>query len=617
MCSIAGFYQPYFSYIQTNDRTAQWTARLLSMQNSLLHRGPAEQGSQLFTHAGLAHTALFPSSPSGKQPLSKAEQERTCTIVFDGELYNASELLDLLSYYKLNWESASNAELLLNGYLAMGTHFFSQLNGTYAFALYDEGEDALYLVRDRIGAKPLFYQAHEKTLVFGSEPKALFAYGITPRLSSDGFCEVLGLGPARTPGYGVFAEMKEVLPGHYLRIAGDSVCDYCYWQLLATEHNDSYENTVEKVNWLLHDAITKQIPSDKSKPVCTFLSGGLDSSLVSAFCQRALEKEGKVLDTYSFDFVGNKDNFKPNSFQSSLDRPFADLMKDHLKTNHRYLECDSQTQADYLYKVVDARDVPCMADVESSLLFFCEQVAQNHKVALTGECADEIFGGYPWFHQKELWQHNLFPWSYDLSPRLSLLKDDFLQEHDIAGYVQNAYDTSIAETPRLSGEDAKEARRREISWLNIRWFMVTLLNRMDRTSMAAGMEARVPFADHRILQYVFNIPWDMKCHEGKTKSLLLEAGKNLLPPEVLNRKKSPYPKTYDPIYENLLKKQLLLVLAKKDSPLHYIADEEKVLRFLNTPSDYGKPWYGQLMAGPQMIAYLLQTNYWLQKYKLV
>ncbi len=616
MCGIAGFYQTHFDFTASAEDKNKWELTLSSMKNSLLHRGPDENGIMLSSHAGLAHSRLsIIDLKSGRQPMTKPDLERTCTIVYNGEIYNTAELRDLLSYYDLNWETSSDTEVVLNGYLAMGTHFFSQLNGIFAFAIYDAGEDALYLVRDRLGVKPLFYGKQEEFFVFGSEPKALFSFGITPRLTSAGFCEVLGLGPARTPGHGIFAGINELLPGHFLCVRGDSVKDYCYWQLLAMEHRDSYEDTVDKVTWLIQDSVKRQMISDI--PICTFLSGGLDSSLVSAFCQQELKKQGKCLSTYSFDFIGNDKNFQANDFQSSRDRPFVDIMRDHIQSDHRYLECDNATQADYLYKAVDARDVPCMADVESSLLYFCEQVSQNHRVALTGECADEIFGGYPWFHKEEMWKHDLFPWSYDLSPRLSLLRDDFLEQNHIGEYVRNAYEVSVAETPALAGENKKEARRREISWLNIRWFMATLLNRMDRTSMYSGLEARVPFADHRILQYVFNIPWDMKCYQGQTKSLLVEAGKKLLPPEILYRKKSPYPKTYDPAYENLLKERLLTVLNNSNSPLHALADKKKVKKFLDTPSDYGKPWYGQLMAGPQMTAYLLQVNYWLEKYSLI
>lgn len=611
MCGIAGFYQAGFDFTEN----PMWRQRLLSMKNSLLHRGPDDNDVLLFPHAGLAHTRLsIIDIEGGHQPMSKRLGDGSVSISYNGEIYNTKELKDYLSAFPLHWETSSDTEVILNGYIAVGSEFFKKLNGIFAFAIYDTVLDTLMLVRDPLGVKPLFYQQTPDAFVFGSEAKALFACGIKPECDNESFCEILGLGPARTPGHGVFAGMKEVLPGHTLLLTPCCFSDTAYFRLTGAEHTDSYEETVEKVTYLVSDSIKRQMVSDI--PICTFLSGGLDSSLVSAFCQKELSARGKILDTFSFDFVDNGTNFKPNSFQSTLDRPFVDVMVKAIGSRHTYLECDNITQADYLYKAVDARDLPCMADVESSLLYFCSLVAEHNKVALTGECADEIFGGYPWFHREEMWNRNSFPWSYDLDARTGLLNKEFLEPLHLADYVQRAYDASLAETPRFAGDGEKEMRRREISWLNIRWFMATLLNRMDRTSMYSGLEARVPYADARILQYVYNIPWDMKCAGGITKSLLVETGKGLLPDEVLHRKKSPYPKTYDTAYEKLLGSRLSERIHDTSSPLSAILDIPKTEAFIAGKSDYGKPWYGQLMAGPQMLAYLLQLDYWMTKYGL-
>lgn len=611
MCGIAGFYQTQ----QDFTKNPLWQNRLNSMKDSLLRRGINENGTKLYPHAGLAHTRLsIIDLAGGQQPMSKPMGEYSCSIIYNGEIYNTKELKEVLSQYPLCWETNSDTEVLLNGYLAMGIDFFKLLNGIFAIAIYDERKDALVLVRDPLGVKPLFYQQTEDCFVFGSEQKVLFAYGIKPLANRESFCEILGLGPARTPGHGVFSDMKELLPGHILLQTPSYCSDITYFNLTGEAHTDTYSDTVDKVRFLLEDSVKRQMRSDV--PICTLLSGGLDSSLITALCQKELTAEGKQLNTFSFDFVDNNINFKPNSFQSSLDRPFVDIMVDAIGTKHTYLECDNKTQADYLYKAVDARDLPCMADVESSLLYFCSLIAPHYKVTLTGECADEIFGGYPWFHREEMWQQNLFPWSYDLEARTSLLKKEFLETLSLPEYVQNAYDSSINETPRFEGDNAVEKRRREIAWLNIRWFMATLLNRMDRTSMYSGLEARVPYADCRLLQYVYNIPWDMKCRNGMTKGLLIEAGSGILPHDILYRKKSPYPKTYDVAYENLLGKRLLECIHDSDSPLRDILDLPKVEAFIAGGFNYGAPWYGQLMAGPQMLAYLLQIDYWMRKYAL-
>lgn len=625
MCGIAGFYQNKYDFLSPEyggeTEKNKWHHTLVRMKERLSHRGPDDENVRLFHSAGLAHTRLsIRDIRGGTQPMTASYQDITATIVYNGEIYNTAELRKKLSPYALEWHTTGDTEVILNGFLAMGEDFFEELNGIFAFAIYVEKNRKLILARDPLGVKPLFYQVYDDTVIFASEPKAIFAYGVPPSADRDCWNEIFSLGPARTPGKGGFAGMKEVLPGEFIQIIPRTSSPYfdckkrSFWKLLARPHTDSYEQTVEKVSWLIEDSIERQMVSDI--PICSFLSGGLDSSLVTAVCQSKLKKRGRILNTFSFDFKDNTKNFQANDFQSSLDRPFAAEMAAYTGSHHTFLECDNRTQADYLYKAVDARDFPCMADVESSMLYFCELVAQTNRVALTGECADEIFGGYPWFHREELWQKNTFPWSWDMAARKALLTNDFADSLQMESYSQNAYLDTVERTPRLPEDSPQEARRREIAWLNIRWFMMTLLNRMDRASMYSGLEARVPFADHRILDYVYSIPWEFKCHGGQTKSLLVEAGKAFLPESVLYRKKSPYPKTYDPAYETLLADRLREMAYQTNSPLTGILDKKKLEHFLATPSDYGKPWYGQLMAGPQMLAYFLQVGYWIETYSV-
>ncbi len=314
--------------------------------------------------------------------------------------------------------------------------------------------------------------------------------------------------------------------------------------------------------------------------------------------------------------MDNNKYFVANAFQPSQDRPFVDIMVDYIRSEHRYLECNNDDLFENLFRSVDVRDMPTMADVDSSMLYFCGRVKNFYKVVLTGECADEIFGGYPWFHKEECFKAKTFPWSMDITARQAVLKDEIIAELHMEQYIREAYENTIQETPKLPGEDAHEARRREISYLNMKWFMQTLLDRMDRTSMYSGLEARVPFADIRIINYMYNVPWSMKCRNHVEKSLLREAAEGLLPNEVLYRKKSPYPKTYDPAYEKKLADALTEIIEDASSPVLQLVDKKKVYDFIHQKKDYGRPWYGQLMAGPQMLAYLLQINYWMKKYRL-
>ena len=430
----------------------------------------------------------------------------------------------------------------------------------------------------------------------------------------DGMREVLAIGPARTMGNGIFDDVNEVLPGHYLIFSENTMSDHTYWDLFRAPHTDSYEQTVETVSFLLRDSVTRQMVSDV--PVCTFLSGGIDSSIVTAIACRYMEKHGETLNTFSFDFKDNDIYFKSNAFQPERDLPYVKIMLDHYHTNHTYLECDENTLFSTLRDAVDAKDFPGMTDVDSSLLYFCSLVKKHNKVALTGECADEIFGGYPWFYREDLLSRDGFPWSADMSVRTLFLKDSFINDLDLAAYSHDRYQTSLNQAPHLSDETETERKRYNIAYLNIKWFMQTLLDRMDRTSMYSGLEARVPFADRALVEYIFNVPWEMKAKDGTVKNVLRQASKGLLPDEILFRKKSPYPKTYHPAYEALLCERLKDVLSSANEPLLQLVDKEKVLLFLDHPKDYGTPWYGQLMAGPQMTAYLLQINYWLKKYQV-
>ena len=536
-------------------------------------------------------------------------------VALDGEFYNRKELKNLVKAAREIPDDGTDASLAAKLYLLYGPEFVKKINGVFAMAVADPETRRILLYRDRIGAKPLFYAAGQGRICFASLLKGILACpGICPEIDKDGLNEIFSMGPARTPGNGVFRGVQELKPGYVMICSPDGCRTEQYWNLESHPHEASYEKTVETTTELVMDAITRQ--AESREPVCAFLSGGLDSSLVSAVCAGLLQKNGKRLETFSFDFKDNDRYFQSNDFQPARDQPFVEKMVQYLNTDHHYLECDSKTQANLLRDSVLGADLPVMADIDSSLLYFCRQVAGYNKIALTGECADEIFGGYPWFHKKEMLEADTFPWTRDLAARRILLKEDFLKELDMEAYVQARYEESLAEVPLCPEDSREEARRRNISWLNLKWFMQTLLNRMDRTSTAAGLTARVPFADYRIIEYLWNIPWEMKARDGVVKNLLRESGKGLLPEEIRIRRKSPYPKTYVPHYENLLARRVREILEDSSSPVNLFLNREKTLRFLTSPSDYGRPWYGQLMAAPQMMAYVIQVDIWMREYQV-
>jgi len=613
MCGFAGF-SDYTRNLTKQIEENETIVR--KMGSTLIHRGPDDFNFSIKNHIAFAHTRLaVVDIEGGRQPFVCHKDGYTYTICYNGELYNTKELKEHLSKLGAEFKTTSDTEVLLTTYMYYGLDCVDMLNGIYSFVIYDERLGRTFLVRDRFGVKPLFYCQRENTLLFSSEIKGLFKYpGVDAVIDYKGLCEIFGLGPARSPGNGVFRGIHEFPPGFAGILDENGFKLYRYYELEAREHRDSYSATVEKTRFLLIDSIERQLVGDV--PLCTLLSGGVDSSIVSSVASHILKENGRILDTYSFDYEGNKEYFKASDFQPSQDRPFVDKMVEYLGCNHTYLNCNNNQLFESLHDSMIAKDLPGMADVDSSMLFFCRQIKKKHTVCLSGECADEVFGGYPWFRDEEAFNNPVFPWSKDLEFRKFVLKPEILEKLPLDEYVRHSYDRTIESVPALDGENSVEKRRREISYLNLRWFMTTLLDRKDRTTMASGLEVRVPFADHRLVQYIYNVPWKYKFHNNTVKGLLRDSAKGLLPDEVLFRRKSPYPKTYNPGYELLLKQQLKGVLDNPQSNLCKLINRENVYKLMESPADYGKPWFGQLMAVPQMYAYLIQIEMWIREYNI-
>lgn len=613
MCGFAGFADFGQGLVQPPQLSLDLVRRMV---RRIAHRGPDGQGAHLSQNCALAHARLAVIDPkNGQQPLSLPWQGRQVTIAYNGELYNAPELRRDLEALGFSFSTRCDTEVALAAYLAWGLDCPRRFNGIFALAVDDPAAGRAFLCRDPFGVKPLFYTLRDGRLVFASEIKALFEYpGVRPVVGKEGLQEIFGLGPARTPGCGVFEGIRELKPGHLAVFDRQGFRELAYFDLEAQPLELSYQQAVEQVRDLLTDAVQRQLKSDV--PLCTFLSGGLDSSLVTAIAARSLGELGEKLDTYSFEFEGNSQWFTPSSFQPDRDQDWAERVSTILGTDHTTLLCTSRELADSLKEAVIAKDLPGMADVDGSLLRFCRQVKRRHTVALCGECADEIFGGYPWFHRREMYDGRHFPWSNNLDLRAGLLRPEIRTELDLEGHVSQRLEETLAQVPTLPGESEEQVRARQLSYLNIHWFMSTLLDRKDRCSMVSGLEVRVPYADHRLAQLVYNIPWEYRCRGGEPKALLRDAGAGLLPEEVLHRRKSPYPKTHNPSYEALVKEQLLSVLGDSSQPIHKLLSEETVTGLLGQTFDYGRPWFGQLMAGPQLLAYLLQINFWLAHYQI-
>ncbi len=611
MCGITG-------WMDWNREVTQYSFVIENMTHTLAKRGPDAYGTWITAHCALGHRRLSVIDPvNGAQPMIREVGGYTYSIVYNGELYNALELRRELEQRGHRFQTNCDTEVLLISFIEWGRACVERLNGIFAFAVWTDQEQSLFLARDRLGVKPLFYAYLNGVFLFGSEPKAILAHpSFRAEIDAEGIAEIFALGPARTPGNGIYRNLSELLPGDFMVVDRQGLSIKTYWKLVSQPHEDDIDTTVEKVRTLLQDTVQRQMVSDV--PICMFLSGGLDSSALTSFATSYFQFIGQgALSTYSVDYVDNDKYFRSNIFQPNADQPWIKRMSDYLGTEHYNVQFDTPELVDSLNDVVIARDLPGMADVDGSLYLFCKKMKEKFTVAVSGEAADEIFGGYPWFHRKEALQSNTFPWSLAVDQRASILSRGTMAWIQPEQYVRDRYEQALAEVPHLTGENDAERRMREIAYLNITRFMPTLLDRKDRMSMAVGLEVRVPFCDHRLVEYVWNIPWHMKTAGDREKGILRKALRGVLPEDVLSRKKSPYPKTHNPNYMTAVKDGLREILYDTSSPILAFIDVVKLKQMVeseNTPSDF--PWFGQLMATPQLFAYLIQVNYWLQSYKV-
>ena len=603
MCAIAGILGlPY-------------TAKILDdMFHSMLHRGPDGTGSYMGQGCCLLHSRLAIVDPeNGAQPMSLCWGEEELVITYNGEIYNTQELKKELELFGHVFIGHSDTEVVLHSYAQWQDKCVEHLNGIFAFGVWEKRKRRLFLARDRMGVKPLFYTEKFEGFLFSSEIKTILAYPNIPReIDSEGIAQVVLIGPGRIPGSGVFKGIKELKPGCCGFYADGDFNWWYYWKLRDKEHKDSFEETVERIRYLVIDAIRRQMISDV--PLGTFLSGGLDSSIISAICADKLMSSGERLSTFSVDYKDNYKFFVSGKFQPNSDNSYIELMHKKLCSKHFETVLVTEDLISAMEAATIARDLPGMGDVDFSLLAFCRQIRKEVKMALSGECADEIFGGYPWFRDSEVSVCNGFPWAQNTSQRAQFLNTDIKSKISPEEYVNEHYLMTIAESDILPETSVRDRRMKEMVNLNQVWFMQTLLDRKDRMSMACGLEVRVPFCDYRIAEYLYGVPWAYKDYKGCEKGILREAMEGVLPHEVLWRKKSPYPKTYDPMYLERVTAILKEVLCKKDAPIYGVIDKKALENLLK--NDFTWPWYGQLMKLPQTIAFMLQVNFWMEHYRI-
>lgn len=572
MCGISGWVA--YEHDLTGER-----ATAAAMNETMACRGPDAEGLWLGAHAAMGHRRLaIIDLPGGAQPMTttRAGSGDEVVLVYSGEVYNFTELRDELRRRGHAFATDSDTEVVLHGYLEWGAAVAERLNGMYAFAVWDQREEALLLVRDRMGIKPLYWYPTPDGVLFGSEPKAILAHpDVQPVVGLEGLQEMFAF--VKTPGAAIWDGMREVQPGTTVRIDRAGQHERTYWSLPAVAHTDDRETTVATVRSLLDDIVARQLISDV--PLCVLLSGGLDSSALTALAARRLRERSGGVRSFAVDFVGQEENFVPDQLRATPDAPYVHEVAEHVGSDHHDIVLDPATLADPDIRraAVRARDLPVgLGEMDQSLYLLFAAIRGQSTVALSGESADEVFGGYAWFHDPAVQQAQTFPWiamvmQHRGASMTRMFHPDLTARLELPAYVQDRYRQAVAEVPVLDGESAQEQTMRRISYLHLTRFVRVLLDRKDRMSMASGLEVRVPFCDHRLVEYVFNAPWSLKTFDGREKSLLRHATADVLPRSVVERVKSPYPTTQDTGYTTEILKQARDVIAA-DNPATRLFD---------------------------------------------
>lgn len=613
MCAIAGI----VSFKKKELSKKLYLAKVKKMADVMRHRGADAEGFFTAKNVFLGHRRLaIIDLQKGAQPMTRQFGKYKYTIVYDGEIFNTAEIRTELSQRGFVHQTKCDTETLLLGYICFGKKILDKLIGIFSFVIYDEKQKKIFMARDNFGVKPFYYSFSNGNFVFASEQKGILASGLVkPQIDKVGLQEMFSLCPLKTEGLTYFKNIFELKSGEMAELDESGFRKEIYYKIKAALHKDSFSKTIKKVKLLVEQAITSQLVGDVE--VGAFLSGGLDSSIITAVAAKAAKRQKKKVSTFSLDFVDNEKFFKQNLFQPNADGEFVKIMSKRFDTLHTNILLKSgEKLVESLSSAVIARDAPGMGDIDSSLLRFCEEVKKSHSVVLSGECADEIFCGYPWFWKPALVEKNFFPFLQEKNEKWKILKKEFKKKIKPFSYAKKKYLQTLSETPLVPDENESEKRLRQIQFLTIKFFMQNLIERSGKMSASVGVEVRVPFCDKRIVDYVYNIPYEWKLRGGREKWLLRKAVKRTLPKSIVWRKKSPYPKTHDPQFYEAVVAELKERMSRKDSKLRTFIDKEKLNKLISSSPQTAEPFMGQLMARAQLFAQLIQIDEWFCLYKV-
>lgn len=535
------------------------------------------------------------------------ENKKDYVIKFVGNINNIEEIKE-----KYNIRLENLEDILLELFLEYGDDFLKDINGEFSLCIKNLVTKDTFLIRDKLGVKPLYYTilSNGEIYVENRIDKLIKNTNITPIIDKEGVKMLALLGPAKEEGKTLFKNIYEVKPGCYNVYTSGKLIEVKYFDYINKINVDTKEEVKEKIKKVLEDSILKRCDKEN---VNVMLSGGLDSSIVTT----VLYNNNKKINSYSVDYENNNINFSPNKFQKTQDKDFISKISDKTNSKHTNIIINEKQLIDNLREAVIARERPAMGDIDSSLLVFLKEMQKlNVNTCFTGECSDEIFLGYPWLYTE--CSKEKIPFINNIELRKKFIKKNILSENEIDEYINNIYYKYINDLKLSDVIDDKSKKFIKNNYLTIKLFMPVLIERAEKISNYLNMNLKIPFADYRIFEYLFNVPFYYKINNYyNEKSLLKEIYLDDLPIEIIKRKKSPYPKTYDPNYLESVQKILYEMLENENCKLKEIFDIEFIKEYIKKDGNiYEGPFFGQLMTYPQVLAYLIQIEMWMQMYNV-
>jgi asparagine synthase (glutamine-hydrolysing) len=542
-----------------------------SMTDTIYHRGPDDDGFYINGQIGLGHRRLSIIDLSlGKQPISN--EDGTIWIVFNGEIYNYRELRTFLMQKHHQFKTATDTEVILHAYEEFGEHCVERLRGMFCFAIWDQKDQALFLARDRVGIKPLYYSLTREQLVFASELKSILN---DPSVKRNLDLSIIDrfLTYYYVPGDStLFSDIQKLPPGHYLTVKQGQVRVERYWDLSFAHVNETstFGECKEELLHLLNETVRLHMISDV--PVGFLLSGGVDST---AMLSLALSQTDKAISTFTIGFEGEK---------FADERPFARLAANRFGTKHYEMTIKSQDFVDFLPAYVNHMEEPVCEPPAVALYYISKLASQSVKVLISGEGGDEAFGGYQnyrnllWLERfKELSSVIKEPIAFLLNKSavipsmrrfdkyvrlLSIPFDEYYYGRTsnpltfFNGSFNEVYSPdfahsidkrrSIEPTVRcLAAANSYDYLSRMLYTDTKTWLPDDLLLKADKMTMANSVELRVPLLDHKVLEFAARTPSHFKISGAVTKHLLKAAFRDTIPNEIIKRKKTGFPVPYD------------------------------------------------------------------------